>query len=277
MPRWTVIHPDTINGYDPVGSRYPLQLDSCEVQRFELMASNAYRLARHRWRKAGVRLGARVADLGCGTGAITTWPSRVMRPTGHVVGLDRGRSTIKLAWSLATSGAPHMTLHLVLGSALTSRLETRSYDVVMLRHVLLHVASDTEARLSHARSRLRPGGVAYLVDTDLTAVRLGPGDHDIADNWQEYRDLIPRLGGNPATGPQIGTLLRRFGFVSVHQYAWRYISAYGGRTIAAEHAVISAKVADDSTIERWRRAKIGYPEGGALFTPTFLLSGVVNA
>src|SRR2546429_2175498 len=62
------------------------------------------------------------------------------------------------------------------GDAASTGLAPGAFDVVMLRHVLGHNGERQREIVDHLRSLLRAGGCLYLVDTDLTGLRIFPPD-----------------------------------------------------------------------------------------------------
>jgi ubiquinone/menaquinone biosynthesis C-methylase UbiE len=73
---------------DPVAGGYALALDPAEVARYRLMAERARAVEAELWRVAGVRPGARVADVGCGPGALLPLLAAEVGPDGEVAGVD---------------------------------------------------------------------------------------------------------------------------------------------------------------------------------------------
>jgi 2-polyprenyl-3-methyl-5-hydroxy-6-metoxy-1,4-benzoquinol methylase len=60
---------------------YALQLSEAEIARYQLMAETAERAERDLWIAAGAAPGARIADVGCGPGAISGSPRGSAGPT----------------------------------------------------------------------------------------------------------------------------------------------------------------------------------------------------
>ncbi|MFL6220181.1 MAG: hypothetical protein ACJ742_16820, partial [Actinomycetes bacterium] len=60
--------------------RYPLELDPGEVERYRLMAEQARAAEVDLWELAGIGPGARVADVGCGPGAMLPALSAAVGP-----------------------------------------------------------------------------------------------------------------------------------------------------------------------------------------------------
>lgn len=102
--------------------------------------------------RLGLQPGARVLDVGCGTGRLTHWiAGRV--PTGEVIGIDPLADRIEVARSHGR------TARFEVGQAedLTA-FASNSFDAVCMSSVL-HWVGDKAKALAEARRVLRPGGL----------------------------------------------------------------------------------------------------------------------
>lgn len=123
----------------------------------------------------GPRLaGARVLDIGCGTGFTLT-----QLPKGaQGVGLDFSATALELAARRATGAS------LVRGSAYELPFEDSSFDAVMALDVLEHLEDDALAA-REMRRVLKPDGVAIVT---VPAFRELWSAHDVAlDHMRRYR------------------------------------------------------------------------------------------
>lgn len=110
---------------------------------------------RHALKRAGLKPGARVLDVACGTGLVTREALRLAGPAGTVLGLDP--SAGMLAEARAT-GAP-----LLQGRAEQVPLPSASLDMLTMGYALRHVA-DLGAAFSEFHRVLRPGGRVLLLE-----------------------------------------------------------------------------------------------------------------
>lgn len=102
--------------------------------------------------RLGLAEGARVLDVGCGTGRLARWIAEQLGPTGGVVGIDPLEHRISIARSHA--GA----VRFEIGQAEDLGVfEDSSFDAVCLSSVL-HWVADKASALSEIRRVLRPGG-----------------------------------------------------------------------------------------------------------------------
>lgn len=128
----------------------------------------------HRWHRKVSRLGypaayaalfadsahgARVLDIGTGTGAMAEAWCRVVGTPKELVLLDPSREMLDQAGRrLARWAVPMRRLAAGAGS---DEVPEERFDVVLLAHVLEHLP-DPDSTLAWIRTRLRPGGTLYL-------------------------------------------------------------------------------------------------------------------
>ncbi|HEX5166268.1 MAG TPA: methyltransferase domain-containing protein [Thermomicrobiales bacterium] len=117
--------------------------------------------------------GARVLDVGCGTGVLTRviagWPG-----VAEVVGVDPAPSLLEKARGLA-AGLTNLTFEVADGRELP--YEDDSFDVVIFDSTLCHVPHPERA-LAEAFRVLRPSGWLAAFDGDYATTTVALGDHD---------------------------------------------------------------------------------------------------
>ncbi|MFF5361742.1 methyltransferase domain-containing protein [Streptomyces scabiei] len=189
---------------------YSLALDDSEIARYRLMADLAERRERELWTAAGVVSGARIADVGCGPGALSVRLADIAAPGGGVWAVDRDAGALAVAAALAErSGVP---VHTSTGSADATALPGGTFDVVMLRHVLAHNGGREQAIVDHLAELARPGGgTVYLVDIDATAFRLRGAPAAYEEMSERYLALHRRQGNDLAVGTRLDELLTAAG------------------------------------------------------------------
>lgn len=140
------------------------ELWDAEADRYDEAADHGLRdpHVRAAWRRLLVdAVGAAqrdVADLGCGTGTLTTLLAR----EGHrVTGLDLSPRMLERARAKGMSLTPAPSF--LEGDASAPPLPTRAFDVVLARHVLWAMP-EPPAALDRWLALLRPGGVLVLVE-----------------------------------------------------------------------------------------------------------------
>jgi SAM-dependent methyltransferase len=137
--------------------------------------------------QAGMVPGMRVADFGCGVGAVTRMLAEMTGPTGSVTGVDVSGPQLAEAQRHCAEGG-HQNVTFVEASAIDTRLPRNSFDVVYCRFLLLHLTNPM-ACLKEMRAVLKPGGLLVVEDGDLTAAGSIP-----PSALSAFADLFARLG-----------------------------------------------------------------------------------
>lgn len=122
----------------------------------------------------GVRLGAKVADLGCGSGYFTFPLAEIVGPTGQVFGLDISEEMLAACRERWTSqhGAPE-NIQFQLSGERSLPLGTAQVDTVLLSTVL-HEAEDPELLLREVHRILEPQGRILVIEWKKASAEMGP-------------------------------------------------------------------------------------------------------
>jgi ubiquinone/menaquinone biosynthesis C-methylase UbiE len=165
--------------------------------------------------------GARVLDVGCGTGVLTRRLAALPSVT-EVVGVDVAPSLLEQARELARD-LPNVTFAEADARALP--FVDGSFDAVVFDSTLSHVPGP-EAALVEAYRALRPGGTVGVFDGDYATTTVALGDHDplqravdamvansVTDRW-----LMRRIVG----------LVRASGFESIEARSLGYLDTADG-------------------------------------------------
>lgn len=236
---------------------YALALSDTEVARYRGMARQAAVSEAPLWAAAGIGPGASLVDVGCGPGAVLAEIAGLVGPTGRLVGVDADEGTLATARELlAAAGVDGVELH--AGSAADTGLPLGGFDVVMLRHVLAHNGGSEQAIVDHLAALARPGGAVYLVDVDLTMMRVRPAPPDLQDLQDRYLEFHRRRGGDLQIGLRLAELARAAGLVVEQYRGWiEIVTAPPGMrppSWAARDAMVAAGVATGQDVQRWGRA-----------------------
>jgi SAM-dependent methyltransferase len=114
----------------------------------------------------------KVADFGCGVGAVTRMLADMVGPSGSVTGIDVNAAQLEQAEALCL-GQGLANTAFVAASADDTGLARNSYDLVYCRFLLLHLV-DPAACLREMRALLRPGGILVVEDGDLASATAAP-------------------------------------------------------------------------------------------------------
>ena len=264
---------------DSEGGRYALRLDEGEVERYRMMAEQARAAEADLWELAGIGPGARVADVGCGPGAMLPALSGAVGPDGRVQAVDADPSAVAAARALADAAGLE-NVEVTEGRADRTGLEPGSLDVVMLRHVLAHNGGAEDAIVAHLATLARPGGCVYLADVDGTAVRILPEHADLADLAERYLAFRAARGDDNRAGLRLADRLARAG-LEVVEFHGRYAIGSPPPGVrpppwAAREAMLAAGVVTEADVQRWDRAfrEIeAAPVRPTVFTPLFTAVG----
>jgi SAM-dependent methyltransferase len=271
----------------PVGpsAGYSLALSEQERSRYRMMAAGAALNEAAEWTAAGIAAGARVADIGCGPGAVLRLLAERVGRDGAAIGVDANADAVAMAIA-EVSDLPQAKVR--IGRAQDADLDPDSFDVVMCRHVLAHnggretaivahlaslaaiggsvylVDIDatalrlTTSDLAHLASLAAIGGSVYLVDIDATALRLTTSDPDLYELQDRYQSFQRGRGNDLSVGLRLGDLLTDAG-LDVERYACRspVLSLQPGMrppSWAARNEMVAEGFATNDDIQRWEDA-----------------------
>jgi len=163
-------------------------------------------------RRAGLKPGMRVADIGCGIGTISCWMAEQVGTGGSVQGVDVSEGQVATARRRADAvGIENVTF--TVASAYDTGLEAESFDLVFCRFVLMHLQRPEDA-LREMRRLLRPGGVLAVEDGDFTALFSYPPLDAFDRCMALYRAAGERHGEDFEIGRRLYALVRQVGFDS---------------------------------------------------------------
>lgn len=238
-------------------SDYTLALDATELARYRHMAEAARAEEGDAWTRARIVPGAVVADVGCGPAAVTVAMADVTGEEGRVIGIEREPDTVAVARQVvADAGAQNVELR--QGEATATGLEPGSVDVAVMRHVLAHNGGQEQAIVDHLASLVRPSGFVYVVDVDITAIRIMHGDPDLDDLTEKYAEFHRQRGNDPQVGLRLGELAAGAGLTAIEHRGWYTIVTVqpGMRppAWAARDAMLADGIMDEDDVARWDAA-----------------------
>jgi SAM-dependent methyltransferase len=262
---------------DAVGmADYTLALSEAELARYRLMAQHALAGESRQLELAGIAPGAVVADVGCGPAAMSVEIGILVGPSGRVIGVERDDGALAAARQVvAESGLDNVELR--QGTATETGIPASSVDVAMLRHVLAHNGGDEQRVVDHLASLVRPGGSVYLVDVDLTGMRMLDGDPELDDLVDRYAAFHAARGNDPLIGLRLGQLLTAAGLELVD-----FVGGYNILTVppgfrpppwAARDAMLAQGAVTEQDILRWGVAferLDAATERSTMFAPVFV-------
>jgi SAM-dependent methyltransferase len=245
-----------------VSSTYALRLSDDELGRYRMMAARARAEEADLWALAGLVPGARVADVGCGPGAMLVALAEAVGPTGRVVGVDAdpaavGAARVALAAARLRSGAVAPG-SVRWGRAEATGLTPGSLDTVVLRHVLAHNGGVEQRIVDHLATLVRPGGRVYLLDVDLTTGASVGTPPEATELQSRYLRWHRDRGNDPRVGRRLPDLGRAAELEVVESRCWTVGGpaprGMRGPAWAARDELVRAGLATPTDVRRWDRA-----------------------
>jgi ubiquinone/menaquinone biosynthesis C-methylase UbiE len=169
------------------------------------------RLRRRFLRFVPIRPGARVLEVGCGTGVVLRDVAPMVGRRGSVVGVDPSLTILKVARTLcAVTKGGRLTLRRADGTRLP--FGAGRFDVALAITVILHVADPLRGVQEMARV-LRRGGSIGLQDQDFGIVAVTHPDRVLTDRIM--REVAARIYVEPHSGRRLPGLLLQAGLTRV--------------------------------------------------------------
>lgn len=159
---------------------------------------------------AGIGVGMRVLDIGCGRGDVAFIAARLVGEHGQVMGIDREPGAVAVATARALElGLSHVTF--LQGDFATIPAEHGTFDAAVGRRVLMY-QPDPVGSVRALMRTVRPGGLVVFQEHDST---IGPTSltplplHEQVHGW--IWQTVAREGANVHMGLDLASTLERAG------------------------------------------------------------------
>ena len=157
-----------------------------------------------RWRRrlvaaTGIGPGARVLDVACGTGKVTTDLYEAAQPGGEALGIDFSAGMIENA--RANRPADLEGLNFEQGDALDLPVETDAFDAATIAYGMRNLADYRQGFAEMARA-VRPGGTVVCLEITQPTSRRGR----LLAVW--FDNIVPLIGRLVGQGDAYGYLAK---------------------------------------------------------------------
>jgi ubiquinone/menaquinone biosynthesis C-methylase UbiE len=259
---------------------YTLVVSEVELTGYRMMAEAARAEESDAWTRVGIVPGAVVGDIGCGPAAVAVVMAEVVGSDGRVIGVERDPEVLAMARDVvADAGRQNVELH--QAEAAATGIAPASLDVAVMRHVLAHNGGREQALVDHLMWLVRPGGCVYIVDVDLSGMRVLHADPDLDGLTETYVEFHRRRGNDPQVGLRLGELATQADRTDVEHRGWFNIVPMAPglgppSSWAARDAMVEAGIIDETDVARWQAAfdRSDIAEvGPTLFAPLFSVVG----
>jgi SAM-dependent methyltransferase len=170
------------------------------------------RLRRRFLRFVPIRPGARVLEVGCGSGVVLRDLAALAGRSGHVVGADTSRAMLAAARRLCRPAPGRARITLRRGDGAGLPFAAGRFDATLAITVILHVAAPG-AVVGEMVRVTRPGGRVGLQDQDFGMMAVTHPDPELTDRI--LAGVPRRLYEEPYSGRRLPGLLREAGLTGV--------------------------------------------------------------
>jgi ubiquinone/menaquinone biosynthesis C-methylase UbiE len=154
----------------------------------------------------------RIADIGCGSGEITSRLA-LKYPRATVVGVDILESSVAFAGRRYAALAPRLRFQ--QGDAFALAFESGQFDLVVCRHMTQSVP-EPEKVLAELRRICKPGGWLHILSEDYGMLQMMVGKLDPDRLWHEGAVVFGRSTGVDARiGRRTWSLLHQLGIAEL--------------------------------------------------------------
>ncbi len=163
------------------------------------------------WRRAGIRAGSHVLDIGAGPGYATIDLAELVGTAGRVVAVERSHRFVEAAQAACVSrGLKHVEVHEL--DLMTDEIPAKQLDAAWCRWVASFVSSPARL-LENLAGAIRPGGVVVFHEyVNYSTWRLLPSSAAHEQFVQKVMQSWRASGGEPDIAIVLPTLLAEAGF-----------------------------------------------------------------
>ena len=196
-------------GADNPMIEYALGSTDAEHERLIWQAERLAPLTERFFREAGILSGQRVLDLGSGMGDVAMLASRIVGPSGKVMGVERdARSIAKARTRVAKAGLDNVSF---VECDVREIPDREPFDAAVGRFILEFVP-DPEAVLRHVSRSVRPGGVIAFEEVSWAHLLLASAGLPLWSACASLaRETLVRSGANVEIGFELYRIFQEAG------------------------------------------------------------------
>jgi len=210
---------------------YALTGHDAEADRLRFLSSTVAKLTWKILDRVPVPAGARVLDVGSGSGRLAA-DLAGQDPAREVVGIDVDTVLLDAARSYA-AGRGLGNVRFEPASVTALPFQDAAFDLVTCRFVLMHLP-DPMAALAEMRRVCRPGGALVVIESDWGGQLLSPCTPGI-ERFRELGAQVARqVGINPHQGRELSGLMRAAGLNDIEVTAHADVSTASDSRVLAE-------------------------------------------
>ncbi len=188
---------------------YALGYTNAEHDRLIRQAARIERYTERLFRDAGVGAGQRVLDLGSGVGDVSMLLSRIVGPSGEVVGIERdGTSIARARERVAEAGIRNVSF---IQTDATQIVSDQLFDAAVGRFILMFLPDP--ASVLHSLSNLvRRGGIlAFQEPSWVPFLAFSKSLPLWSSVLRVIHETLQRSGANPEMGPDLYRMFQNVG------------------------------------------------------------------
>jgi len=188
------------------------------------------------WRRAGIAIGSRVIDIGCGPGYATFDLAELVGRTGQVLAVERSERFLKIAQArCAANGLTNVRFRQM--DLMEDSLGETDFDATWCRWVACFV-SDPQKLVGKVAAALRRGGVTIFHEyIDYQTWKFAPRKPGHEDFVEQVMASWRANGGEPNVGALLPSWLNAAGLrvidirprvltISPNDYAWQWPASF---------------------------------------------------
>jgi len=187
---------------------------------------------------AQIEPGQRVADYGCGPGALSVELARRVGDTGQVLALDINSDFLERTRNFAEQAG--LSARVETQQVANDRIQSpdTSVDRVICKNVLEYVP-DPELTIAEFHRILKPGGIAHIIDSDWGAALLEP----LGEQFIRIMSAANIAFKTPLIGRNLYGICRKLGFQDIRVQVLANPDTAGGMRPVLHNMVSYARTA----------------------------------